>query len=95
MQDTKKSPNFGNKYWPGLMLVAIGIATYANSLNGTFIFDDYEWINDNPNIRSIWPLYQLLDAPAETPLEARPLVTLYCARPWGFSNRNIQTTSSF
>ncbi|MBT4137041.1 MAG: hypothetical protein HOE48_03950, partial [Candidatus Latescibacteria bacterium] len=37
------------------ILVVVGIAVYANGLNGPFVFDDIDQILENTSIRTIWP----------------------------------------
>ena len=41
-----------------VLLVAAGLAAYAGSLDGPFIFDDASSIPDNPTIRHLWPFAQ-------------------------------------
>ena len=38
-----------------LLILAVGVGLYANSLSNPFVFDDLEIIVDNPDIRSLWP----------------------------------------
>ena len=38
-----------------LVVVAAGVAAYANSLHGPFIFDDARSIAEDPAIRHLWP----------------------------------------
>ena len=43
-----------SRWLPVLLLVLLGIATYFNSFEGVFLFDDTMAIIDNPNIRQVW-----------------------------------------
>ncbi|HEX3728975.1 MAG TPA: hypothetical protein VHV47_04175, partial [Opitutaceae bacterium] len=63
------------------LIVAAGLAAYANSLHGPFLFDDVSSIPDNPAIRHLWPLSQVLRPSAEGGLTVggRPLVNLSLA----------------
>ncbi|MEM1211144.1 MAG: tetratricopeptide repeat protein [Planctomycetota bacterium] len=54
-------------------LIVLVVAVYAASLPGPMVFDDLPGILANPAVQTIWPLHQAMDAPANTPLEARPL----------------------
>lgn len=62
-------------------LAAAIVVAYANSLGGPFVFDDLFAIRDNPTIRRLWPLAEVLVPPAahgET-VGGRPLVNLTLA----------------
>lgn len=59
-----------------LVLIAAGLIVYANSFNGAFIGDDLGTIVQNPQIRQLSHLGQVLLPPADTPLAGRPLVQL-------------------
>ena len=56
-----------------LLVAAVGIFAYANSLHGPLIFDDIPTILDNPSIRSLWPPSRVLWAPPDASTAARPL----------------------
>ncbi|MEM6392808.1 MAG: tetratricopeptide repeat protein [Planctomycetota bacterium] len=55
------------------VLVVLVAAVYAASLSGPMVFDDLPGILANPAVQTVWPLHVAIDAPANTPLEARPL----------------------
>ena len=42
--------------WPALVLIVVGVAVYANSLWGVFLFDDAYAIVDNLRIRQLFPV---------------------------------------
>jgi protein O-mannosyl-transferase len=44
-------------------LVLAVLAAYAGSFDGAFVFDDLPAIVENPHVRALWPLSQVLDAP--------------------------------
>ena len=47
--------------WAAMALIAVaGVAAYSNSLHGPFIFDDRLSIAENPTIRSLWRLGDVL-----------------------------------
>ncbi|MDD5217808.1 MAG: tetratricopeptide repeat protein [Candidatus Omnitrophica bacterium] len=58
-----------------------GVAAYANSLYGTFIFDDYAHIVHNPSIQTLWPPWQAL-------AHSRPLINLTLAINYAISEFN-------
>jgi tetratricopeptide (TPR) repeat protein len=82
------------------LIVAAGVAAYANSLQGEFVFDDIASIRDNGYIRELWPLWQSMSLPladgGET-VARRPLLSLTFAlnrqllgaAPWGFHLVNL------
>lgn len=57
--------------YAALLLIA-GVAVYANSFEGVFLFDDVHAILNNPRIRQLWPPGRILDA-------ERPVVELSLA----------------
>jgi len=58
-------------------IAVLGLAIYANSIAGPFVFDDLASIPDNPSIRSLWPLAQPLSPPNRgEAVSGRPLVNL-------------------
>jgi len=59
-----------------LLIAVVGIATYWNSLNAPFIWDDETAIVTNRTIQHLWPLSDPLTPPRETPVAGRPLVNL-------------------
>jgi tetratricopeptide (TPR) repeat protein len=76
------------------LIVAAGIACYANSLSGPFIFDDRIALVENPSIRSV---QSALNSVRDSPLAGRPLVALSFAlnyrvgglEVWGYHFVNI------
>lgn len=59
-----------------LSIVVAGIAVYSNSLGGPFLFDDQEGIVENPTIRRLWPLSEVLSPPRNTSVAGRPVANL-------------------
>ena len=72
-------------WWLPLLLVLAGLAVYANSFDGVFLFDNEVHIVDNEGIRTLLPPWHLL-------ARRRPVVELSLAinyalgalRPWGY-----------
>src|SRR6185295_11924351 len=49
-----------------LFLIAVAIAAFHNSFDGAFIFDDARAIPENPAIRTLWPPWESMRAPANS-----------------------------
>ena len=47
-------------FWFPWLLVAIGVALYANGLSAPFLFDDVPQIVEEPRIRALWPLTEVV-----------------------------------
>ena len=80
-------------------LIALAtLAAYANSFQGAFVFDDDPAIRDNPTVRRLWRIGEVLSPPArgET-VSGRPLVNLSLAinyrlggmNAWGYHAVNL------
>lgn len=65
--------------WMLAAIVLAGVVAFANSLHAPFILDDEDSIVRNPFITSLWPPSQALQAPAQSSLSGRPLVSLSMA----------------
>ena len=59
--------------------------TYANSLNGEFLFDDLQNIVENPSIKSLSPLHETFVAPHGVGIAGRPFVNFLFALCWALS----------
>ncbi len=59
-------------------IVVAGAAAYSNSLHGAFVFDDPVSIAENPSIRSLWRLGEVL-SPVERLDYYRPMLNLSLA----------------
>lgn len=71
--------------WLGpLVILACASAAYANSLNTPFIFDGVNYLRDNPEIRSLWPLGDLLSH-----VKSRPLGYLTFALNYAAAGNNV------
>ena len=80
---------------PGSNLLAIAIlglaavAVYGNSFGGAFVFDDRYWIVDNPSIRHLWPIGQLLWPADFGVVGGRPVVSLTLAVNYALGGTNV------
>jgi len=74
-----------------LMLVAIGLVVYYNSLHAAFVLDDQPHITENSHIRHLWPPGDIIRH------TSRPVVLLSAAvnyalgglNPWGYHLFNL------
>jgi Flp pilus assembly protein TadD len=64
----------------GLLVAAI-LGAYHNSFDGPFVFDDVPAITENPTIRQLWPLTEVIIPPRGEGLtvEGRPVLNLSLA----------------
>jgi tetratricopeptide (TPR) repeat protein len=80
-----------------LLIPAATLLAYANSFSGPFIFDDLRWIEANPHIRHLWPLWNTLQPPQGDAGTGRPVVCLTLALnytvsgldPWSYHVANL------
>ncbi|MFC1573449.1 hypothetical protein ACFL6M_07625, partial [Candidatus Eisenbacteria bacterium] len=88
-----RKPSGANPPWPprkrtlllALLLVVVGVVTYANSLRGPFIFDDTTWILGNPTTRQLWRIDRILLVPDDLSVVGRPIVNLSLAISYAVS----------
>jgi len=73
----------------GLSVIAVGLAVYAGSFDGPFIFDDVPSILDNTTIKRLWPPQYLISAPSQSTLVSRPLVGATLALNYAISGHAV------
>ena len=74
-----------------LVLIAVGLAVYANSLQGGhFILDDESSIVNNFDIRQIWPLWRDADRTTNPPVNNRPVVRLSLALNYALGELDVR-----
>ena len=71
-----------------LLIVVCGLGTYGNSLDGPFIWDDQISIVTNASIERLWPPWEALNPPRETPVAGRPIVNLSLALNYALGGMN-------
>lgn len=71
-----------------LLLGGVVVATYWNSLHGEFLYDDAAWVVNNPAIRSLWPLVDVVQPPAHLGISGRPLTSISFAISHALGGRN-------
>ena len=92
-------PQARRSEWRGCLpacavVIAGGLLAFANSFQGTFLFDDKASIVENPCIRTLW---QATSAPPQAGLAGRPVASLSFALnyavggldPWGYHAVNL------
>lgn len=62
--------------WAILLVLAVTLAAYHNSLSGPLILDDVLAISHNSSIRQLWPPGPMLSPPAECTVAGRPLANI-------------------
>jgi tetratricopeptide (TPR) repeat protein len=71
------------------LLVLAGAVAYYNSFSGPFVYDDKHAILENPHIRTLWPLSNATKAPPQSPVSARPIVSLTLAINYAISKYDV------
>ena len=79
------------------MIVLAGLAAYHNSFSGPFVFDDPAAIIENPTIRRLWSMADVLSPPIWQTVGARPVINLSLAincafggtEVWGYHAMNL------
>jgi protein O-mannosyl-transferase len=74
---------------PGVIVLA-AVAAYHNGFAGQFIFDDSVSITENPTIRHLWPIWNVLSPPATAGVGGRPVVNLSLAVNYALGGRTVQ-----
>ena len=79
------------------LIAAAGLAAYANSFSGPFIYDDISSISNNPTIRHLSEIGQVLSPPRDgETVSGRPLLNLSFAIDYaigGASTRGYHATN--
>jgi tetratricopeptide (TPR) repeat protein len=60
------------------LLVAVAVAAHSNSFAGPFIYDDVSSISENPTIKRLWPITDVLVPPRDSgvTVNGRPILNL-------------------
>ncbi|HEV2971491.1 MAG TPA: tetratricopeptide repeat protein [Pirellulales bacterium] len=79
-----------------VLIAGATVAAYHNSLRGPFVFDDSYWIVENPSIRHLWPIWDVLFSERAISYGGRPVVALSLAvnyacgaNVWGYHAMNV------
>jgi tetratricopeptide (TPR) repeat protein len=76
-------------WWRPASIIAAGAIAYSNALRGPFIFDDFDTILGNDQIREWWRLGTVLSPERELPTAGRPLVNLSFAINYALGGFNV------
>jgi tetratricopeptide (TPR) repeat protein len=85
-------------WWFGAAVIAVGaFAAYANSFHGPFVFDDLASIRDNPTIRHLSAMGQVLSPPATegSSVTGRPVVNLSLAVNYAWGGLAVEGYHAF
>ncbi len=72
-----------------MLIIVGGVIVYSNSFSGPFILDDPPSITNNPHIRSLWPIWDAMKAPAEQTTAGRPILSLSLAITYACSGLEV------
>ena len=83
--------------WTGLALSAVLLLAYSNSFTLPFVFDDIPNILENPSIRRLWPLTDVLSPSIDRgqTVAGRPLVNLSLAINYALSGESVWSYHGF
>ena len=82
-------PRFA-RFWAPLLIALAGLAAYANSFSGSFVFDDADSIAENPTIRRLWPPGAALSPPGGgITVSGRPFLNLTLACNYALGGTNV------
>ncbi len=86
----------GGKWLPATVIVLTVWAAYANSFSTPFIFDDLKSVVQNPTIRHLWPLADVLSPPTSlTGAVGRPVVNLTLAINFALGGLDVRGYHAF
>lgn len=70
-------------------LVLAALLVFSNNYSGEFIYDDYDTIVDNPEIKTFSPLWSPLWITHMTPISGRPTIALTFALNYAFGGMEV------
>jgi len=72
------------------LIVLSAVAVYHNSFAGPFVYDDITSIVENPTIRRLWPIWQVLSPPCDgETVGGRPLLNISLAINYALGGLNV------
>ena len=78
-------------WWAALLLLAVPVAVYWNSLEVPLVLDDIPVVTDNPSIRTLWPPSVPLSPPAGgLPVSGRPVANLSFALNYAMGGETVR-----
>ena len=76
-------------------LIVAGLAAYHNSFHGPFIFDDIRAISENPRIRKLWPLSEVVASTPGLTLGGRPVASITLALNYAVGGLDVRGYHAF
>jgi tetratricopeptide (TPR) repeat protein len=71
------------------VIIGVGLLTYSNSFTGEFVFDDIVNIVENPSIRNLWSIKDILRAPLGVGIAGRPIINFTMAVNYAISGEEV------
>ncbi|MDD5758580.1 MAG: tetratricopeptide repeat protein [Desulfobulbaceae bacterium] len=87
---TVASKGWFSSPWPALLfIVTAGLIAFSNNTSGEFIYDDFDTIVDNPEIKTFSPLWSPLWITHMTPISGRPVIALTFAVNYAVNGMDV------
>ena len=77
------------RFWLPLLIAVAGIAAYANSFSGIFVYDDFDAIPGNASIRHLSRLGLIFFPPPDITVSGRPFLNLSFAVNYALGGTNV------
>src|ERR1700691_1677266 len=79
-----------NPYFCAALIALAILGAYANCFRAPFVYDDQKAIPENPSIRHLWPLWEVLASPpADGTVGGRPVANLTLAINYAASGTGV------
>ena len=95
-EEQRAGPGGGRRsVWVALLIVAATMLPYANSFDGSFVFDDVASIVRNPYLHPLWPPEYLWRSPDPSSVVSRPVVRATLALNYALSGLDTWSYHAF
>ena len=71
------------------ILATLGLLSYSNTFSVPFLLDGVPSLQENPHMRSLWPVWDAMRAPTPSTLSGRPIASLSFALNYSISGTNV------
>src|ERR1700733_5713298 len=98
LSDVDESTVSGHRWRTGLgsaLIVLAALVAYHNSFEVPFLYDDFSSIKDNPSIRHLWPIGEVLSPPTTSLAGGRPVVNLSLAVNYVLGGTSVRGYHAF
>jgi Flp pilus assembly protein TadD len=93
---TRPSPSTVRLPWlAAILLAAIVLVAYSNSISGALVLDDAATVTDNPSIRQLWPPGPALLPPNDAGVGGRPIANLTFAVNYALGGLDVRGYHTF